>query len=537
MIKGISDPSISILLSDDSKLVFQIPRYQREYTWSKNNWETIFDDLIENEIGYFIGSIVCINTSTISEGLQSLELVDGQQRLTTLSILLAAIYSHLREEKESLSDYDNERLTSVLRKVISGRTQTPKLTLQSQASNDIDYKAVLVEAGIELEYPKPANAGNRKIFRAFRYFRKRLSEFVGGISDVFDLYDKICGAQIVKIEVNNHSDAYVLFESLNNTGVPLTAIDLIKNKLLSEVGRDGDTQLVDRAYQKWSSALLNLSDEYSVQERFLRQYYNTYNHLYKDAKPPFVTRSLLIGAYEKVISSSPSIFLDQLAAASRVYSNLICINDDGFPLSLKLELNNLNRIQGTPCYSLLLFVSLERESLKVSHFQIESVVIALIKFFVRRNLTDKPATRDLDRIFISIISDIRKNGLTSNQLVDHIRSKLVGVSSSAEDFRDLLHGDVYDDNPGVTRFLLCSLEQAHMTKESERDLWRKVGNQYLWTIEHIFPQGQNIPQPWVDMIADGDIEKASACRDQYVHKIGNLTISGYNSSLGNKSFG
>ena len=76
-----------------------------------------------------------------------------------------------------------------------------------------------------------------------------------------------------------------------------------------------------------------------------------------------------------------------------------------------------------------------------------------------------------------------------------------------------------------------------MTVENEKDLWRKSSNnQYVWTIEHIFPQGPNIPDPWVEMIADGDYEKAKMIQSQYVHTFGNLTITGYNSNLGNKSF-
>ena len=76
-----------------------------------------------------------------------------------------------------------------------------------------------------------------------------------------------------------------------------------------------------------------------------------------------------------------------------------------------------------------------------------------------------------------------------------------------------------------------------MTVETERDLWRKTGsNQYVWSIEHIFPQGPNIPDEWVEMIAGGDRAKAKEYQSLYVHTFGNLTITGYNSSLRNKAF-
>ncbi len=81
------------------------------------------------------------------------------------------------------------------------------------------------------------------------------------------------------------------------------------------------------------------------------------------------------------------------------------------------------------------------------------------------------------------------------------------------------------------------MAKAGMTQETYVDLWRRYDNkQYVWSIEHIFPQGANIPQCWVDMIADGDSEKAREYQELYVHTFGNLTITGYNSTLGNKSF-
>lgn len=116
-------------------------------------------------------------------------------------------------------------------------------------------------------------------------------------------------------------------------------------------------------------------------------------------------------------------------------------------------------------------------------------------------------------------------------------SKLISVSASDEFFSEKLHGPVYDENSGACRFILCMMAQAGMTQETYVDLWRQYDSkQYVWSIEHIFPQGANIPQAWVDMIAGGDLAKAQAYQAEYVHTFGNLTITGYNSTLSNKSF-
>ena len=104
-------------------------------------------------------------------------------------------------------------------------------------------------------------------------------------------------------------------------------------------------------------------------------------------------------------------------------------------------------------------------------------------------------------------------------------------------FEEKLRGPIYDENPEATRFILCDIESYHQTKEIYSDLWsRDSSKKYIWTIEHIFPEGENIPKEWIDMIANGDKEEASKIRTNYVHTIGNLTITGYNQNLSNMAF-
>ena len=86
---------VSQVFDPESKVVFEIPKYQREYTWGTREWEALFDDLVENDDGYFLGSIICINTATDTINAPKFEVVDGQQRLTTLSLFLAALYTTL----------------------------------------------------------------------------------------------------------------------------------------------------------------------------------------------------------------------------------------------------------------------------------------------------------------------------------------------------------------------------------------------------------------------------------------------------------
>ena len=138
---------------------------------------------------------------------------------------------------------------------------------------------------------------------------------------------------------------------------------------------------------------------------------------------------------------------------------------------------------------------------------------------------------------MGFIDDIEKQHLSSNAIYDNLKAKLIAVSASDAYFAEKLHGPIYDENSGATRFLLCMIAKADMTKENKVDLWKQYDSkQYIWSIEHIFPQGENIPSVWIDMIAGGDKSLAKEYQQKYVHTLGNLTISGYNSTLSNKGF-
>lgn len=161
----------------------------------------------------------------------------------------------------------------------------------------------------------------------------------------------------------------------------------------------------------------------------------------------------------------------------------------------------------------------------------------LVKYFVRRNVTDTPPTRDLDNIFIEIVKQLHSNKAYDLSI---IKKYLLDTTRIATDltFQEKLEGSIYDDNTSATRFILCKLEEENnKTKETYIDLWaRDEKGKFIWTIEHIFPQGDNIPQVWIEMMADGDLKFAESIKNEYVHQLGNLTISGYNQKLGNMSF-
>ena len=539
MIKSVNNYPVSQLFDIEAGVVYAIPRYQREYTWGKNQWENLFDDVLENDPGYFLGSIICINQSTDALSVQKLELVDGQQRLTTLSLLFASVYHALKSHETDLDDEQRVELINLKRKLVlkKGDDQI-RLIPQIQNNNNPDYRAVLAEIGVISECDVPAYAGNRKIFRAYRYFQDRIDEMANGRSNrlgtIMEFLDKVSHACLVKIEVASHADAYTLFESLNNRGMPLTAIDLIKNKLLARL-ESIEPGKVDHYFGHWNRLLGYLGDDYAIQERFFRQYYNAFKDQLKAVhQVPVATRSNLIQIYEKLINHDAKDCLQKISSAGRLYSLILSRNQEDALNGLEKPLKDLERIQGAPSYLLMLYLLVRKDELELTNAHLTSIVELLVRFFVRRNLTDTPPTRDLTRLFMTVIDKI--SGLRADAIPQSIEQQLVAVSATDEAFQRKLDGPIYEENSGVTRFILCALAEQAMTKESWVDLWRFENKQFVWTIEHIFPQGENIPQSWITMIADGDEIKAKEIQQTHVHKLGNLTISGFNSALGNKSF-
>ena len=552
MIKNVSDPSVASILSTDALKVYNIPRYQREYTWGQRDWANLYDDVFDNDPGYFLGSIIVIQGEIDPKtNIVEFEVIDGQQRLTTISLLLAALYARINEHPDAIDE--DMQLDDIRplrnRLVLKSNKGMTRVVPQVQNHNQDDYRWILKEhVRLAVVMQRPKYHGVRKMSKAFEYFYDRLGEEIAGMGDddaVRTLLDKsraLYSAVLVQINVDSHADAYTLFASLNNRGVPLSAVDLIKNTLLAKVA-DADGDELDYYFEQWQEVLSNLGDDYATQERFFRQNYDAFR---RDVNRPFVqeggaqlplgsvaTRSNLLKIYEMRIGQNPGALgvLDELIGNSAIYSQIIGVDREGMDAELVRQLVEIARAQGVPSYLMLLYLMKKRSELDLDDSLIAGIAALLVRFFVRRNVTDAPPTRDLERLFISICE-----GIEDVDVARYIKRRLVDVSSSDATFKERLEGPIYDVNPDMTRYILTVLAEPSVTKEM-KGLWERYpsGN-YVWTIEHVFPQGENIPASWVDMIGGGDNAKAQEIQAAYVHTLGNLTITGYNSKLSNMPF-
>jgi len=539
---------------------FHVPKYQREYTWRKWEWEQLLNDIEDNDPGYFMGSIICVSdTQILSAGDEIIfEVVDGQQRLTTLSLLLATIHSKLiaamgnyeptdEQDKEDVkSCITNIRAKLIKRKKDAKQKETGSFNVgkdvyflrvqpSTQNHNLADYLYLLSEAGLIKSQPKQPYCGNRLLGRAYAYFDEKIPSVV---PDLLKLLEKINQLNFVQITVGSQADAFTLFESLNNRGVPLSAMDIIKNKMLAQMEQKHKVD-IDESFERWQGLIEAIPDT-NDQERFLRQFYNTFKHRkeIKVERATRATRSLIIRIYETLINRDAALLFDELTNGATIYGKLLRSDFSSEPLANGLT--ELDRISSAPAYLVLLYLF----SLDPKHFEeakfLERVVDLLARYFIRRNVTDKPPTRQIDQALIDVVESCAMRVKVGkkleyqwfvNELMKHAKP------ASLSEFKTALGDHIYDNNSSMTRYVLIQLDQLHHSREYKPDLWaRDDKGRFVWTVEHVLPQAEKLPDHWVKMIAGGNRQKAADLQDKWVHRLGNLTLSGYNSDLATASF-
>lgn len=148
MINNVEDPTVANILSTDMLKIYDIPRYQREYTWNQRDWANLYDDITQNDAGYFLGSFIVVN-GTVNSKMDTIhyEVIDGQQRLTTLSLLLAALYTRIMEHKDSI---DNDMMLDDIRPlrnrlILKSDKSMTRVIPQVQNHNLEDYRWILLD--------------------------------------------------------------------------------------------------------------------------------------------------------------------------------------------------------------------------------------------------------------------------------------------------------------------------------------------------------------------------------------------------------
>ena len=555
MIKDAHSKRLIEIISPNDNRLFIIPKYQRGYAWKKRNWEQLIEDISEAEKGYYIGSIICVTGNTESgTDFPIIDIVDGQQRISTFNILLIAIYSYLENiKKEYIEKFSEDEFTSLkveIKKRLVSKDNSgelrPRLSLSKQEQNSKDYEYLLFEEDLLPKREPTRNAGNRKIWRCFYFFQRYLEELIEESFDKFiEFYYKINDIQIVKIDVDSFANAFILFETLNDRGIPLSSMDLIKNKILAELEKqnnlsDGE---IDKEVSKWHKIIDRLEDN-SDQIRFLRQYYFAYKNsqLIKNVEsklskklPTKPTKSNVVEIYDKCAKYFAKDILDDLAEKSKIYADFINPNGSN---KYSEHYTDLLRIGTAPAYSFLLLCETEK---LFSESEYLSILEIIKLYFIKRNITDYPNTNKLDIIFSGLIEKYYLNNKTISlkQVFEYLFDEKNERHSKENDFYKEVNEDMYF-NYDVCRYILSKIEESFRinTRETKYpDLWsRDKSEKYIFTIEHILPEGKNLKPYWINILAKGDAEKASELQDEFAHRIGNLTLTAYNSNLSNSEF-
>lgn len=529
------DKTFTQFLSPQENIIYKIPAYQREYSWKTDNCETLLNDIKENDSGYFIGSIIWISSTK--------EIIDGQQRLTTLSLLLTAIYERLNSSSEDIS-YRKNSLKRMI--VFAGEN---RLVPQNQGRNKDDYEYLIKNKITMQPCAAPRYYGNRRIYQNYNTFVSCISDFTD--EELCTLYDKICSLSFISAEVDDVQTAFVLFETMNNRGMALSPVDLIKSTYMAQT--DNENSITD-----WENLVSILGNEKN-QEQFLRNNYNAFRKEYNNIEmvddntvyhiASKATHTNVIKIYNSLIQRKD--FIDFLTINAKF--NSLLTGEDNPQVdtcnNFKTYFTKFRNSKSTSAFILLLFLLRNQTPFNLTDEEMCQIFEKVLRFQVRRNLTNTPSTGALPQIQMEIIAKINSlHNPNFLSIIDCISSTLRSKLSSDNDLKERLQGDIYDSNKDMTRYLLCSLCADEGSNERRLiDLWEKKNEKYIWTIEHILPEGNkdasNTPIHWIEMIRNGDSKYSKYSNDEiieqvklYRHKLGNLTMTGYNSSLGNKSF-
>ena len=572
--------------------VFKIPAYQRPYVWNTKNWEKLFDDITDNERGYFVGAILCVDKGIAEDNLYHVcEVVDGQQRLTTLSLLLVSIYSVLNKYSKQKSILNDKKMMKKIQEKKDLLQKQLMIALPNEKyisrifpqfeDNIDDYLNLLVEEMDEVlnrdelynyeDLHKDSCDGRKLIVKSHKYFKNRVKKYctedengqkvddiTQQVKKIFDLLESVNETKLVKITADSSSNANMLFEALNNRGVPLTFTDRIRNILFGELNNKNDKDKYKILRTRWKEAidkaLLRPDGKNEIpsgdQERFFRQSYNAYrsdwlNEELLDSKDlPIGKRETLYEVYEKMVKFDSLRVFHQIIDSSKYYLKIL-----GEPVKKNTSIlnrlfNDLNRINGTTSYTLLLYLLKNSSTLNLNEKNLQSICDLLIKFFFRRNIINFPTTNNLDSIFISCIDHIGSNNLVENDIYNYLKETLKKFFADDAEIKNRLNDDVYDPNGDNknTYFILSKLAEWGLHDKTSVDFWAENDKKSptAWNIEHILPQTIEDTE-WEKVLADwakenSDSRNVKEIQESYMNKLGNLTLTQYNSEMGNKPF-
>lgn len=500
---------------------FIVPIFQRNYSWQKSQYEQLWFDILraskfKEKQNHFIGSIVYIDMGTPAGRPQQLLLIDGQQRLTTISILLCAI-------KDYVQKFNLETKLINLAKIKN------QFLYNSDEIDEDRYKLLLnvqdKETYIKLidntifTVNKPAT----NIIKCYEFFYERIEDFIKQHGQIDEFYAGIFKLSLVSISLDKDSDnPQMIFESMNSTGKDLSQTDLLRNYLLMDLTPEKQIRLY-KTYWKPMEELFGediYKNDLNKFDYFIRDfltlksdtgYICKINNVYENFK-----RYYLDNNCEKFA------VLKDLFTYAKYYAciDLLQENDD----ELKLYWQEFKKLDSHVVYPFLLklYDDYSRQILIKEDFK--KILQVVISYLWRRAICEIP-TNSLSKTFATLYQAVDKEDYVNSIIKAFVfKSSYKRFPSDYEVREKLQTKDIYHFR--LRKYLLEALENYY--HKEPIDL-----NTANYTIEHIMPQNIEHNLSWQQMLGEDWQEVHSL----YLHTLGNLTITGYNAEMSNKSFG
>lgn len=499
---------------------FIVPIFQRNYSWQKSQYEQLWFDILraskfKEKQNHFIGSIVYIDMGTPAGRPQQLLLIDGQQRLTTISILLCAIKDYVQKFN----------LETKLINLVKIKNQF----LYNSDEIDEDRYKLLLNVQDKETYIKlidntifTVNKPATNIIKCYEFFYERIEDFIKQHGQIDEIYAGIFKLSLVSISLDKDSDnPQMIFESMNSTGKDLSQTDLLRNYLLMDLTPEKQTRLY-KTYWKSMEELFGediYKNDVNKFDYFIRDfltlkrdtgYICKINNVYENFK-----RYYLDNNCEKFA------VLKDLFTYAKYYAciDLLQENDD----ELKLYWQEFKKLDSHVVYPFLLklYDDYSRQILIKEDFK--KILQVVISYLWRRAICEIP-TNSLSKTFATLYQAVDKEDYVNSIIKAFVfKSSYKRFPSDYEVREKLQTKDIYHFR--LRKYLLEVLENYY--HKEPIDL-----NTANYTIEHIMPQNIEHNLSWQQMLGEDWQEVHSL----YLHTLGNLTITGYNAEMSNKSF-
>lgn len=539
-----SQMTIDQLLGSENEQ-FYIPAYQRRYAWTDRQLIELFEDIkmLDDTDQHFLGTILLL-TEPHKANINMLEVVDGQQRIISLSLLLEAI-------KDRFIELQKEDIVSKLEGYLFcqglDRNRRNKIVLGDL--DEPDYKKVLQSKNASSTDEKE-KIKNQKLLNAYNNFSTWISEY--SFEDLYNYYFKLINSTIiVRLDTEKARDAYKLFETINNRGLRLSPTDIIKNFLLGHASLVGENELCS-VRDSWTNLIVSLDGIDT--DNYFRHYVMctlmkkiTYSKLTFELKRHYLftvkeaellpeyrhsadipdymngegTNSNLNDDLEQISTEAESLSLNAnkkinmceygtvLAKNAAIYAKII--NGQFENKRINLHLNHLKRIESTPSYTFLLKLF----SQKIDENEIIEILKGIEAFILRRQICEY-RTAELDDIFPKLVSVINKCRY------EHVKAILQEHYPKDEEFEEKFAIYNHRRSENRAKYILEQIEYYLIEDQGEYEL--KSGSDVH--LEHIIPLVITTKKAlrefgdWVTYLGKDAVEN----HERYVDRIGNYTL-------------